>query len=92
MPSFLLFFARTRFSYFSSFASPGRYLAIDCEMVGVGPEGVESSLARVSIVNFHGSVVLDTFVKQKEKVVDYRTWVSGVTVADLIGGELSCRF
>lgn len=61
-------------------------------MVGVGPEGVESSLARVSIVNFHGSVVLDTFVKQKEKVVDYRTWVSGVTVADLIGGELSCRF
>lgn len=56
-------------------------------MVGVGPEGAESSLARVSIVNFHGAVVLDTFVKQKEKVVDYRTWVSGVTVADLIGGE-----
>ena len=54
-------------------------------MVGVGPEGAESSLARVSIVNFHGAVVLDTFVKQKEKVVDYRTWVSGVTIADLIG-------
>lgn len=56
-------------------------------MVGVGPEGAESSLARVSIVNFHGAVVLDTFVKQKEKVVDYRTWVSGVTIADLVGGE-----
>ena len=58
-------------------------------MVGVGPEGAESSLARVSIVNFHGAVVLDTFVKQKEKVVDYRTWVSGVTVGDLVGGEYS---
>ncbi|KAJ7201088.1 hypothetical protein GGX14DRAFT_659041 [Mycena pura] len=25
---------------------PGKYLALDCEMVGVGPEGAESSLAR----------------------------------------------
>ncbi|KAJ7123575.1 ribonuclease H-like domain-containing protein [Mycena epipterygia] len=25
---------------------PGKFLALDCEMVGVGPEGVESSLAR----------------------------------------------
>lgn len=66
---------------------PGKYLAIDCEMVGVGPQGLESSLARVSIVNYHGAVVLDTFVKQKEKVVDYRTWVSGVTPEDLAGGE-----
>lgn len=56
-------------------------------MVGVGPEGAESSLARVSIVNYHGSVVLDTFVKQLEKVVDYRTWVSGVASGDLIGGR-----
>lgn len=42
-----------------------------------------SSLARVSVVNFHGHVVLDTFVRQKERVTDYRTWVSGVRAQDL---------
>lgn len=57
---------------------PGTYIAIDCEMVGVGPNGTESILARVSIVNWHGAVLLDTFVKPREKVTDYRTWVSGV--------------
>ncbi|KAF7309539.1 Exonuclease domain-containing protein [Mycena indigotica] len=63
---------------------PGKYLALDCEMVGVGPEGVESSLARVSIVNFFGAVLLDEFVKQRERVVDYRTEFSGVRETDMI--------
>ncbi|EGV64717.1 3'-5' exonuclease [Yamadazyma tenuis] len=58
---------------------PGKYLAIDCEFVGVGPEGEESALARVSIVNFYGYTVYDKFVKPREKVTDWRTWVSGVT-------------
>jgi RNA exonuclease 4 len=48
-------------------------------MVGVGPEGEESSLARVSIVNFHGAVQLDIFVRQRESVTDWRTSVSGIT-------------
>jgi RNA exonuclease 4 len=48
-------------------------------MVGVGPDGVESALARVSIVNFFGHPVLDKFVKTKERVTDYRTEVSGIT-------------
>ncbi|GAA5904258.1 hypothetical protein JCM5296_007418 [Sporobolomyces johnsonii] len=61
----------------------GQYLAIDCEMVGVGPEGVESTLARVSIVNYHGCTILDRFVRPREKVTDYRTWVSGVREEDL---------
>ncbi|KAI9220564.1 ribonuclease H-like domain-containing protein [Blastocladiella britannica] len=60
---------------------PGKYVALDCEMVGVGPEGEESALARVSIVNFHGHVLLDTFVAPQEAVVDYRTQFSGVTPA-----------
>lgn len=58
---------------------PGKYLAMDCEFVGVGPEGAESALARVSIVNFYGHTVLDKFVKPRERVTDWRTWVSGVT-------------
>lgn len=56
-------------------------------MVGVGPEGSESTLARVSIVNYHGAVVLDRFVRPREKVTDYRTWVSGVREEDLRSGE-----
>lgn len=55
-----------------------RYLALDCEMVGVGPGGLDSALARVSAVNFHGQVLLDVYVKSPEKVVDYRTAVSGI--------------
>ncbi|AJT77248.1 ABH_G0048350.mRNA.1.CDS.1 [Saccharomyces cerevisiae] len=56
----------------------GKYIAMDCEFVGVGPEGKESALARISIVNYFGHVVLDEFVKPREKVVEWRTWVSGI--------------
>lgn len=55
-----------------------RYVALDCEMVGVGPSGKESALARVSLVNFYGQVLLDVYVKPCEKVVDFRTAVSGI--------------
>ncbi|KAF4462419.1 rna exonuclease 4 [Fusarium albosuccineum] len=57
----------------------GKYLAIDCEMVGVGPGGYESALARVSIVDFHGRQVYDSYVKPKEKVTNWRTAVSGIS-------------
>ncbi|SAM00239.1 hypothetical protein [Absidia glauca] len=55
------------------------YVAMDCEMVGVGPDGKESALARASLVNYNGAVLLDVFVKPKERVTDYRTFVSGIT-------------
>lgn len=47
-------------------------------MVGVGPGGIRSILARVSIVNFHGHVLLDTFVKPQEKVIDFREEITGI--------------
>lgn len=47
-------------------------------MVGVGPGGIDSALARVSIVNFTGAVLLDAYVKTMERVTDYRTHVSGI--------------
>lgn len=64
-------------------ASPGNYIAVDCEMVGLGHLGSESALARVSLVNYHGHVLLDTFVQPRERVTDWRTWVSGVREADI---------
>jgi RNA exonuclease 4 len=36
-------------------------------------------LARISIVNYNGHVLMDKFVKPKRKIVNYLTWVSGVT-------------
>lgn len=60
-------------------AEIGKYVAVDCEMVGVGPNpDRESSLARVSAVNFHGDQIYDSYVKQKEEVTDWRTHVSGI--------------
>ena len=66
--------------------SPGRYLSLDCEMVGVGINAKESSLARVSLVNYHGAVIIDEYVKQRERVVDYRTPWSGIRASDMING------
>ncbi|KAG0129547.1 ribonuclease H-like domain-containing protein [Tuber indicum] len=68
-----------------SATEPGKYISLDCEMVGVGgPTNERSALARVSIVNYHGHIILDTFVRPKERVTDWRSWVSGVTPAHMI--------
>mmetsp|Transcript_17180 Transcript_17180/g.32523 ORF Transcript_17180/g.32523 Transcript_17180/m.32523 type:complete len:379 (+) Transcript_17180:264-1400(+) len=59
------------------------YFAVDCEMVGVGPEGLDSALARVSIVNWDNEIVLDTYVRVEQEVTDYRTFVSGIRPEDI---------
>lgn len=64
----------------SSAAEAGKFIAIDCEMVGVGPNpDKESALARISIVDYNGHQLYDSFVLPKEPVTDYRTHVSGIT-------------
>ena len=60
-------------------------------MVGVGPDGDDSVLARISVVNQFGHCVYDKFVKPQEEVTDYRTWVSGVRPEDLENGKFSYR-
>ena len=58
----------------------GKYIGLDCEMVGVGPNpNQDSALARISLVNFHGIQLYDSYVLPKETVTDYRTHVSGIT-------------
>ena len=54
-------------------------LAMDCEMVGVGKEGKESELAKVSIVNVYGDVVYNKYVIPRSHVTDYRAHITGLT-------------
>lgn len=55
------------------------FLAMDCEMVGVGKDGTQSALARISILDYYGNVVMDEYIKPGRKVTDYRSFVSGIT-------------
>lgn len=64
-----------------------KFLAMDCEMVGIGDQGNDHMLARVSIVNKFGDCIYDKFVKAREEVVDYRTSISGIRKEDLMNGE-----
>ncbi|KAL3817388.1 hypothetical protein ACHAXA_005023 [Cyclostephanos tholiformis] len=65
-------------------ANESRCLAIDCEMVGIGPCGRTSRLARVVALDHMGDVVYDAHVRTTEVVTDYRTGVSGITPEDLL--------
>ena len=65
---------------------PGRYIAIDCEMVEVTGESSrpKDALARVSAVNYYGYPLLDLFVTPKGRVTDFRTNVSGIRPSNII--------
>lgn len=53
-------------------------VALDCEMVGTGPRGQCSELARCSILDYHGNILYDKFVQPRQPVTDYRTRWSGI--------------
>ncbi|KAI1433662.1 ribonuclease H-like domain-containing protein [Xylaria sp. CBS 124048] len=61
----------------------GKYIAVDCEMVGIGPAGQDHALARVSCVDFHGKQVYDSFVIPRAPITDYRTRITGITASML---------
>ncbi|CAI6371261.1 unnamed protein product [Macrosiphum euphorbiae] len=63
-------------------------VAIDCEMVGINPDGRQNMLARVSIVNSKGKTIYDKFVKPTATVTDYRTPVSGIRPENIEHGEV----
>lgn len=78
-------------------ATLGKFLALDCEMVGYSPPGTplsqqKSQLARVSIVNYHGHCLYDTFVLPQHPVTDYRTPISGIRPADIAPNSSAVPF
>ncbi|XP_057691696.1 apoptosis-enhancing nuclease-like [Corythoichthys intestinalis] len=62
----------------TSSASAALVVALDCEMVGTGPGGSCSELARCSILDYHGNVIYDRYVQPCNPVTDYRTRWSGI--------------
>ncbi|KAG1671494.1 RNA exonuclease 4 [Nymphon striatum] len=79
----------------NSFKGLTKTVAMDCEMVGVGIDGVTSMLARTSIVNHFGNCIYDKYVKNLEKVTDFRTRVSAEKfsvvqkeVSDILKGRI----
>ncbi|XP_034280558.1 apoptosis-enhancing nuclease-like isoform X1 [Pantherophis guttatus] len=54
-------------------------VAIDCEMVGTGPSGKTSELARCTVVSYDGDVIYDKYILPESPIVDYRTRWSGIT-------------
>lgn len=60
-------------------SGPSKYVAIDCEMVGTGPQGRVSELARCSVVSYSGDVLYDKYIRPEMPIVDYRTRWSGIT-------------
>ncbi|XP_075996802.1 apoptosis-enhancing nuclease [Genypterus blacodes] len=57
---------------------PTMVVALDCEMVGTGPGGRRSELARCSVLDYHGNVLFDKYVLPSQPVTDYRTRWSGI--------------
>lgn len=77
-----------------SLEQQAQYVALDCEMVGIGHRGNKSSVARVTLVGWNGETIYDEFIRQDCEVTDYRTFVSGITAEDVESAELTleeCR-
>ncbi|KAJ6646662.1 Helicase required for RNAi-mediated heterochromatin assembly 1, partial [Pseudolycoriella hygida] len=72
-------------------------LAIDCEMVAVGPYKLRV-LGRVSIVNENGFCIYDTYVTPRQEITDYCTEYSGIRPEnlanapkfDVVAQEVAC--
>ncbi|KAL7508863.1 hypothetical protein ACHAXN_005934 [Cyclotella atomus] len=66
-----------------------RYVALDAEMVGIlDTRGRPSSaLARISLVDWNGESIFDSYVKVTQPIVDYRTFVSGITSEHILGED-----
>ena len=70
-----------------------KQIALDCEFVGHTMDSKrEDILARVSVVNFTGQTILDTFVIPTKSVADYRTARSGVRPEDIGSGSGALEF
>ncbi|KPI39187.1 RNA exonuclease 4 [Cyphellophora attinorum] len=67
----------------------GKYIALDCEMVGTSHPAHPSILARASLTTYTGAQLYDSYVLPRPTdapITDYRTPISGITPACLRPG------
>ncbi|KAM9377503.1 apoptosis-enhancing nuclease [Pholidichthys leucotaenia] len=62
----------------SPYPIPTTVVALDCEMVGTGPGGRCSELGRCSILDYHGNVLYDKYIRPCQPVTNFRTQWSGI--------------
>lgn len=66
-------------NYNLSHPTNSKVVALDCEMVGCDKNKEKGSmLARVSIIDYHGKTLYDSFVSPTQPVTDYRYWITGI--------------
>lgn len=53
-------------------------VSLDCEMVGTGPGGRVSEVARCSVVDYHGQVLFDKYIRPLGRVTNFRSQWSGI--------------
>ncbi|PAV22343.1 nucleotide-binding frt1 [Pyrrhoderma noxium] len=59
------------------------FLALSTICCGVGPGGSTSMVARVTLVDYRGNIVMDYYVQPTMPVTDYRTSTTGIEAKDL---------
>ncbi|KAH7104107.1 ribonuclease H-like domain-containing protein [Auriculariales sp. MPI-PUGE-AT-0066] len=65
-------------------AAPSDYVSLCTQHVGIGEGGRTPMVARVSICDFKGDVMIDTFIRPTHEVVDYRTQLTGLESRHLV--------
>eukprot|EP01069_Polyplicarium_translucidae_P008788 Polyplicarium_translucidae@DN3256_c0_g1_i3.p2 len=63
----------------ASETAPHEAVALDCEMVGIGHEGREDALARASVVDSNGKVLIDIIVRPDQRITDFRQHITGLS-------------
>ncbi|KAI0345254.1 hypothetical protein BDW22DRAFT_1326253 [Trametopsis cervina] len=58
--------------------TPDQFVGLSCLVVGGGAGGGTPIVARVSIVNYRGHTIVDTYVQPTASVTDYRTSTTGI--------------
>ncbi|KDQ12782.1 hypothetical protein BOTBODRAFT_112533, partial [Botryobasidium botryosum FD-172 SS1] len=54
-----------------------RYVSLSCQSVGIGSGGTIPMLARATVVDYRGTILLDCLVQPTQPVVSYRTTTTG---------------
>lgn len=58
-----------------------KFVALDCEFIGIGKGGHNHQLARTTVVNSHCDVIYDKYIQlpSNVEVTDWRTHIHGIT-------------